>query len=107
MYYLYIIKQRCLILRWPRQCSLVMFVSASSLSSASVSSQKVFKAIERLLRDPYHAQFGALVSVADEARVYTYKQEGRDKVSVVDKKFVDERVAIGLYEGAPVKTYTR
>lgn len=91
----------------PGNATLPMFISSSSFASASVSSQKVFKAIERLLSDPHHSQFGALVSVADEAKFYTYKQAGRDKVCVVNKQFVDERVAIGLYEGASAQVYTR
>lgn len=56
---------------------------------------KVFKAIERLLRTSGFECWNC-TSVCDEVRNYTYKTlDG--KVGVVSKEFINDRINSGLY----------
>ncbi len=56
---------------------------------------KVFKAVERLLRTSGH-DFWNIVSVVDEASRYCYKKAD-GTIGTVDRSFIHDRINAGLY----------
>ena len=56
---------------------------------------KVFLAIERLLRTSGHQEWN-LAGVVDEARKYCYKTVA-GTIGTVDKSFIQDRINAGLY----------
>lgn len=68
----------------------------SDMTHATLSFEdKVFKAIERLLRTSGFNCW-VLVSVVDEANKYCYKNQDGE-IGTVDKSFLHDRINAGLY----------
>lgn len=68
-----------------------MLVTRQNFTSCSSESRKLFNALQNLINHcgRLHQQYGQLVSMADEACWYSYKQEHSEKVQLIDKKFIE------------------